>query len=158
MKYSTHTSIHTCSHFGADTMFLFQAHTHSHLWTLWAARSFLLLGNPSLFHKESTRRATLDVSASTHHSRPMLIPPLVVLLCSPGRNEPPIFCMIGKQANLTVQPQPPVTSAPTKYQKIGYYSLPVWISYIVKNCFCFDHLSVHVFTCPSKRFTSYICV
>ena len=31
VKYNTHISFHTGCHFGGDAMFLFQAHTHSHL-------------------------------------------------------------------------------------------------------------------------------
>ena len=45
-------------------MFLFQAHTLSHSWTLRAAHVFHILGNPSS-SEESSRRATLDAPAST---------------------------------------------------------------------------------------------
>ena len=51
-------------------MFLFQAHTLSHLWTLWAAHTFPLLGNPFLVCEESTRRITLDAPA--YVSKPRL--------------------------------------------------------------------------------------
>ena len=65
------------SHFGSDIMFLFQAHTLSHPWMLWAARAFRFLRNPSPVCKKSTRRATVthQPRRTTHDLRWLAIQP-----------------------------------------------------------------------------------
>ena len=87
------------SHFGADTMFLFQAHTLSHWWTLRAARAVFILGNPSLVLKSQPGVPPSTLQSRQHHSRPTLIQPLVELLSLSRYKWTPIFCVTGKQAN-----------------------------------------------------------
>ena len=60
--------------------FSFQAHTLSHSWMLRAARSFLILGNPSLVLKSPPGVPPSMLQPPQHHSRPTLIQPLVALL------------------------------------------------------------------------------
>ena len=107
VKYSTHTSIFIQgSLFGADTMFLFQAHTLSHSWTLWAARAFLILGNPSLVLKSPPGVPPSMLQPRQHHSRPTLIQPLVALLSLSRLKRTPSSAW--QASRLTIQPQPPL--------------------------------------------------
>ena len=100
VKYSTHTSIHTRQPFRRRyNVFFFQAHTHSHSWTLWAACAFLILGNPSLVLRSPPGVPPSTLQPWPHHSRPMLIQPLVALLSLSRQKQTPIFCVTGKQAN-----------------------------------------------------------
>ena len=89
-------------------MFLFQAHTLSHSWTLRADRAFLILGNPSLVLKSPPGVPPSMLQPRQHHSRHTLIQPLVALLLSPGRNEPRSSAW--QSSRLTIQPQPPTYS------------------------------------------------
>ena len=80
-------------------MFLFQAHTLSHSWTLRAARAFFILGNPSVVLKSPPGVPPSMLQPRQHHSRATLIQPLVALLSLTRWKQTPIFCVTGKQAN-----------------------------------------------------------
>ena len=103
LKYSTYTSTHTWQPF-CRRYNLFISGTHTlPLVDVVSGHLILLLGNPSLISDESTGHTSLNVLASTHHSWPMLIQPIVALLCSPGINESRSSAW--QAIRLTVQPQ-----------------------------------------------------
>ena len=79
-------------------MFLFQAHTLSHSWTLRAARAFFILGNPSLVLKSPPGVPPSMLQPRQHHSRPTL---------SPGRIETNPRSSAWHASRLTIQPRPP---------------------------------------------------
>ena len=94
---------------GRYNVFLCHAHMHSHLRTLWVARSFLLLGNSSLVHEKSNRCTTLNSPITTYIN---LATCCVALL--PMWKWTPISCVIVEQAKWS-------TTAATTKQNIWFF-------------------------------------